>query len=111
MNLWCDTGVFTMTILFTSYFRNYQKKCSRDTAEKGAECIAKLTGPGREKHTVELADALNNDVELKEKDDDVEITQPQITDVVDDYDDKVENSQPNEPISINSSKDESVGTN
>lgn len=100
-----------MIIFFTSYFRNYQKKCSRDTAEKGAECIAKLTGPGREKHTVELADALNNDVDQNEKDNDIEITQPQINDILDDVDDMVENSQPNERVPGNSSDGNSIGIN
>ena len=45
-----------------------------------------LTGPGREEHTAELADALNTSLAREEKEDDIEITVPLITDIPDDTD-------------------------
>ena len=45
-----------------------------------------LTGPGREEHTAELADALNTSLAMEEKEDDIEITVPLITDIPDDTD-------------------------
>ena len=72
---------------FLLYFRSYQKKYSRVTAEKGAECIAKLTGPGREIHTEGMADALNAEDTQDGRDDDVQITQPHINEIFDDAND------------------------
>ncbi len=70
--------------MYNYLFRSYQKQLSRTTAEKGEECISVLTGPERELHTAEIAKALNVEDVLATKDDEVEITVPQITIISDD---------------------------
>ena len=90
-----------MYLLF--HLRSYQKKCSRDTAEKGAECIAKLTGPAREMHTERLADALNANDDQDGRDDDVQITQPHINEIFDDASDM--NPQPMATVPTKSNSD------
>ena len=40
------------------FFRCYQKKDSRVTAELGSQCVSELTGPNRDLHTNQLAESL-----------------------------------------------------
>ena len=80
------------SFLFTPLRRSYQKQLARTTAEKGAECIEELTGPHRETHTSELAEALSVQNSGENKEDELQITVPEVTNLCDDESTNVNNS-------------------